>query len=163
MKKAYKNNKFIISVATWNEKFELHHGSYSVSDVEDYFEYIIKKHETVIDNLSIRVCVNKIENRITFEIKNRILMELLTPETMKLLGSTTRKITKDKNGENVPYLEITEVVLINYNIVNNDYQQESRVLYAFVPNKAFGQLLDISRKNFIFLKAFNSEFSYIEV
>ena len=71
---------------------------------------------------------------------------------MKLLGSTERKITKDENGENVPYLEITEVVLVHCNIVNNSYQQNPRVLYTFVPNKLFGQLLDISPKNFIFLK-----------
>ena len=82
---------------------------------------------------------------------------------MKLLGSTKSKITKDENGENVPHLEITEVVLVHCNIVNNDYQQDSRVLYTFVPNKSFGQLLDISPKNFIFLKTFDSEFSYIEV
>ena len=82
---------------------------------------------------------------------------------MKLLGSTKSKITKDENCKNVPHLEITEVVLIHCNIVNNDYQQDSRVLYTFVPNKSFGQLLDISPKNFIFLKTFDSEFSYIEV
>ena len=70
---------------------------------------------------------------------------------MKLLGSTENKITKDKNGENVPHLEITEVVLVHYNIVNNDYQQDSRVLYIFVPNKSFGNLLEISPKNHIFL------------
>ena len=82
---------------------------------------------------------------------------------MKLLGSTERKITKDENGENVPYLEITKVVLVHCNIVNNSYQQNPRVLYTFVPNKSFGQLLDISPKNFIFLRTFDSEFSYIEV
>ena len=82
---------------------------------------------------------------------------------MQLLGSTKSKITKDENGENVPHLEITEVVLVHCNIVNNDYQQDSRVLYTFVPNKSFGQLLDISPKSFIFLKTFNSEFSYIEL
>ena len=107
--------------------------------------------------------VNKIENRITFKIKTGYYLELLRPETIKLLGSTKSKITKDKNGENVPHLEITEVVLIHCNIVNNDYQQDSRVLYTFVPNKSFGQLLDISPKNFLFLKTFDSEFSYIEV
>ena len=69
---------------------------------------------------------------------------------MKLLGRTKIKITKDENGENVPRLEITEVVLIHCNIVNNDYQQDSRVLYTFVPNKSFGQLLDISTKKIIF-------------
>ena len=67
---------------------------------------------------------------------------------MKLLGSTKNKITKDKNGENVPHLEITEVVLVHCNIVNNDYQQDSRVLYTFVPNKPFGSLLEISPTNF---------------
>ena len=82
---------------------------------------------------------------------------------MKLLGSTKSKITKDKNGENVSYLEITEVVLIHCNVVNNSYQQSSRVLYTFVPNKSFGQLLDISLKNLIFLKIFDSEFFCIEV
>ena len=81
---------------------------------------------------------------------------------MKLFGSTKSKITKDKNGENVSHLEITEVVLVHCNIVNNDYQQDSRVLYTFIPNKLFGQLLDISPKKFIFLKTFNSEFSYIK-
>ena len=82
---------------------------------------------------------------------------------MKLLGSTKNKITKDKYGENVPYSEITEVVLIHCNVVNNSYQQNSRVLYTFVPNRTFSQLLDISPENFIFLKTFYSEFSYIEV
>ena len=82
---------------------------------------------------------------------------------MKFLGSTKSKINKDKNGEDVPHLEITEKVLIHCNIANNDYQQDSRVLYIFVPNKWFGQLLDISREKFIFLKTFNLEFSYIKV
>ena len=88
------------------------------------------------------------------------------PERMKLLGSTKsnrERISKDKNGENVPHLEINEVVLIHYNIFINDYQQDSRVLYTFVPNKSLGQLLDISPKKFIFLNTFDSEFSYIEV
>ena len=74
---------------------------------------------------------------------------------MKLLGSTKSKITKVGNGENVPYLEIIEVVLIHYNVVNS-YQQNSRVLYRFFPNKSFGQLLDISPKNFVLLKTFDS-------
>ena len=82
---------------------------------------------------------------------------------MKLLGSTKSKIIKDEYGENAPHLVITEVVLIHSNIVNNDNQQDSRVLYTFIPNKSFGQLLDISTKKFIFLKTFDSEFSYIEV
>ena len=83
---------------------------------------------------------------------------------MQLLGSNENKITKNKNGgENLPHLKITEVVLVHCNIVNNDYQQDSKVLYTLVRNNSFGQLLDISPKNFIFLKTFDSEFSYIEV
>ena len=82
---------------------------------------------------------------------------------MKLLGSTKNKITKDKNGENVPHLEITEVILVHCNIVNNDYQQDSRVLYRFVPNNPFGSLLEISPQNYIFLKTFNSEYDEIKV
>ena len=82
---------------------------------------------------------------------------------MKLLVSTENKITKDKNGENVPDLDITELVLVNCDIVNNDYQQDSRVLYTFVPNKPFGSLLEISPTNHIFLKTFNSECDEIKV
>ena len=82
---------------------------------------------------------------------------------MKLLGITKNKITKDKNGENVSHLEITEVVLVHWNIVNNDYQQDSRLLYTFVPNKSFVSLLEISPTNHIFLKTFNSEYDEIKV
>ena len=82
---------------------------------------------------------------------------------MKLLGSAKSKITKDKNGENVSHLEITEVVLVNCIIVSNDYQQDSRVLHTFILNKSFSQLFDISPQNFIFLKTFDSVLSYIEV
>ena len=138
-------------------------GSYSVSDIQDYFKCILNKHETVIDNSLMRMYLNKIENRITFKIKTWYYLELLTPKTIKLLGSIKSKITKYENGENVPHLEITEVALIHCNIVNSDYEQNSRVLYTFVPNKSFGQLLDISLKNFIYLKTCNSEFSCIEV
>ena len=147
----------------WNDKFELPDGSYSVTDIQDYFEHILKKHRENTDNPSIKIFENKMENRITIKIKNGYSLELLTSETMKLLGSSQNKITKDKNGENVPHLDITEVVLVHCNIVNNDYQQDSRVLYTFVPNKPFGSLLEISPTNHIFLKTFNSEFQTIEV
>ena len=110
-----------------------------------------------------KIYVNKIENRITFKIKTGYCLELLTPETIKLLGSTENKIIKDKNGENVPHLEFTEVVLVHCSIFNNNYQQDSRVLYTFVTNKPFGSLLEISPKNHIFLKTFNSEFQDIRV
>ena len=100
-----------------------------------------KKHGENIDNPSIKSYVNKIENRIIFKNKNGCSLALLTHETMILFGSTENKITKDKNGENLPHLEITEVVLVHCNSANNDYQQDSRVLYTFVANKPFGSLL----------------------
>ena len=81
-----------------------------------------------VDNPSIKIYVNKIENRVTFKIKNGYYLELLTSETMKLLGSTESKITKDRSGENVPHLEIVELVLIHCNLVNNNFQQNSRIL-----------------------------------
>ena len=107
--------------------------------------------------------MNKIENRVKFKIKNGYYLELLTPETMKLLGNPESKITKNKNGENVPHLEIVELVLIHCDCVNNNCQQNSRILYTFVPNKPFGSILEISPPNHIFLKTFNSEFQEIKV
>ena len=147
---SYNNNKFKISAPSWNDEFELPDASDSISDIQDYFEYILNKDGEKIDNPSIRIYVNKIENKITFKIKTRYYLELLTPERTKLLGSTENKITKDKNSEYEPHLEITEVVLVNCNIANNDYQQDSRVSYTFVPNKPFGSLLEFSATNFIF-------------
>ena len=87
----------------------------------------------------------------------------MTPESTKLLGRTENKTPKYKNGESVSLSENTEVILVHCNIVNNDYEQDSRILYTFFPNKSFGSLLEISRKNHIFLKAFNPEFQAIEV
>ena len=162
-KSSYNNNKFKISAPTWNDGFELPDGSYSLLDIQGYSEYIFKKHGENIDDPSIRIYVNKIENRITFKIKTGYNLELLTSETMKLLWSTENKITKDKISENVPHLEITEVVLVHCNIVNNHYQQDSKVLYTYVPNEPFGNLLEISSKNHTFLKTFNSEFQEINV
>ena len=158
IKSSYNNNKSKISAPTWNEEFTLPDCSYSISDIQDYFEYILKKHRENIDKLSIQIYINKIANRITFKIKDRYSLELLPKETMKLLGST-----KDKNGENVPHLEITEVVLVHCNMVNNDYQHDSRVLYTFISNKSIDSLLGISPCNYIFLKTFNSEYDEIGV
>ena len=127
VKSSYNNNKFKISALTWSEEFKLPDRSYSISDIQDYFEYILKKDSENVDNPSIKIYVNIIENRITFKIKSGYYLELLTPETMKLLGSTESKITKDKNGENVPHLEVVELVLVDCNLANNDYQQDSRI------------------------------------
>ena len=145
IKSSYKNNKFKISAPTWSNEFELPGGSYSISDIEDYFGYILKKHSESVDNSSFKIYVNKIKTRVTFKVKNGYYLEILTPETMALLGSTKSKITEDKNGENVPQL-----VLIHCNIVNNNYQQNCRILYTFVPNKPFASLLEISPLNHVF-------------
>ena len=102
-----------IYAPTWSEEFELPNGSYSVSDTQDYFEYILKKHSESVDNPSIRIYVNRMENRIAFKIKSGYYLELLTPETMKLFGGAETKITKDKNSENVPHLEVVELVLLH--------------------------------------------------
>ena len=139
----------------------MHHIQYQIFKIT--LNIFKKKHGVDIDKPSIQIYVNKIENRVTFKIKNGYSLELLTSETMKLLGSTKNKIIKDENDENVPHLEITEVILVHCNIVNNDYQQDSRVLYTFVPNKPFGSLLEISPTNHIFLKTFNSEYDEIKV
>ena len=158
IKSTYNNNKFKMSAPTWNDEFELPNGSYSASDIQDYFEYILKKtwrsyskknKKKILINHQYRYISIKLK---IFKIKNGCTLELLTPETMKLLGSAKNKITKDKNGENVPHLQITEVVLVHCNIANNDYQQDSRVLCTFVPSKPFGSLLEISPTNHIFLK-----------
>ena len=103
-----------------NDELELSDRSYSLSNIQDYFEYVSKKHGKNIDKPAVQIYVNKIENRITFKIKDECTLDFLAPQTMKLLESTENEIIKDKNGENVPYLEITDVVLVHCNIVNNN-------------------------------------------
>ena len=119
-------------------------GSYSISDIQDYFEYVIKEHETLAENPPIQIYPNKIKNRIVFKVKTGYKLELLSPETMKLLGSAKKDVDKDKDGEDVPKLESVEVVLVHCNLVNNSYQQASKVLFTFVPSKQFSQLITIS-------------------
>ena len=159
----YNNNKFKISALTWNKTFDLPNGSYTVDDIQDYFEFIIKKHETLTDNSPVQIYANKTKNRTVFKIKNGYKLELLTPEAMKLLGSTKNVVDKDENSENVPKLESAEVVLVHCNLVKNDYQHASKVLFSFVPNKQFGQLLNISPHVFTMMNAVNTEFSSVEV
>ena len=110
IKSEYNNNKFKISASTWNDTFALPGGSYSISDIQD-FEFIIKKHETLIENPPIQIYPNNTKNRIAFKIKAGYKLELLALETMKLLGSTKKDVDSDKNSENVPKLESTEDVL----------------------------------------------------
>ena len=122
IKSTYNNNKFKISAPTQNKTFDFADGSYSIPDIEDYFGFIIKKHETLTENPPVQIYPNKIKNRIVFKIKTGYKLELLTPETMKLLGSTKKDVDSDKNSENVPKLESVEVVLVHCNLVKNDYQ-----------------------------------------
>ena len=118
IKSGYNNKKF---GPTWHETFDLPDGSYSIAGIQDCFEFIIKKHETLTENPSIQIYPNKIKNRIVFKIKTGYKLEL-TPETMKLLGSTKKVVDSDKNSDNVPKLESVEVILVHCNFVKNDYQ-----------------------------------------
>ena len=150
IKSIYNNNKFKISAPTWNDTCDLPDGSYNIPAIQNYIEYVIKKHETIDDTAPILIYANKISNRIVFKIKTGYKLELLSKEKMKLLGSTSNIIYADKNSENVPRLENVEVVLVHCNLVNNSYQQASRVLFTFVPNKQYGQLISISPYSLIF-------------
>ena len=150
VKSTYNNNKFKISAPTWNKTFDLPDESYNISEIQDYIEYIIKKHETIGENAPTLIYVNTINNRIVFKIKSGNKLESLSKETMKLLGSTKDIIDSDKNSENIPRLENVEVVLVHCNLVNNSFQQASRVLFTFVPTKQYGQLISISPHSLVF-------------
>ena len=138
-------------------------GSYNIPKIQDYIEYIIKKHEKIGEIAPILIYANTINNRIVFKIKTGYKLELLSKETTKLLGSTKDIIDSVKNSENVPRLVNVEVVLVHCNLVNNSYQQASRVLLTFVSNKQYGQLISISTNSLIFLKTMNTEFPEIEI
>ena len=162
-KLTYNNNKFKILAPTWNKTFDLPDGSYNISEIQDYIEYIIKKHEAIGENAPILIYANPINNRIVFKIKSGYKLELLSKETMKLLGSTKDIIDADKNSENGPKLGNVEVVLVHCNLVNNAYQQHWRVLFTFVPTKQYGQLISISPHSLVLLKTMNTEFSEIVI
>ena len=142
VKSIYKENKIL--TPTWSQKFDLLDGSYNIPEIQDYFEYIIKKYETITDTAPILIYANNITNRIVFKIKTGYKLELLSKEIMKLLGSAKNIIDANKNSENVPRLENVGIVLVHCNSVNNSYQQHSRVLFTFVPNKQYAQLISIS-------------------
>ena len=107
--------------------------------------------------------MNRVKNRIFFKIKTGYKLELLTPETMKLLGNTKKDVDKDKDGENVPKLESAEVVLVLCNLVKSDYQHTSKVLFTFVPNKQFGQFINVSPHSLTMMNTVNTEFCSAEV
>ena len=163
VKSDYNNNKFKISAPTWNDTFDVPDGSYSIADLQNYFQYIIKKHETITDVSPVLIYVNEINNRIVFRIKSGYKLELLSKETIKLLGSMSNSIDKDKNSELVPKLESVDLVLVHCNVVNNSYEQASKVLFTFVPNKKYDQLITVSPHSLIMLETVNTEFSFIEI
>ena len=156
VKSIYNNNKFQISAPTWNDTFDLTDGSYNIPAIQNYIKYIITKHETIAETAPILIYVNKKTNRIVFKIKTGYNLELLSKETMKLLGSTKDIIDADENSENKPRLKNVEIILVHCNLVNNSYQQASTVLFTFVPNKQYGQLISISPNSLIFLKTMNT-------
>ena len=134
-------------------------GYYSIAALQNYFEYITKKHETS----PVLIFVNEINNRIVFKLKSGYKLELLSKETMKLSGSLSDTIDGDKNSELVPKLESVDLVLVHCNLVNNSYEQASKVLFTLVPNKKYGQLITVSSETLIILKTVNTEFSFIEI
>ena len=146
-RKQSKNNKLTIIVPMWNYEFELQDGSDADSDIQDYMEFIFKKHETLTTIPPIHVYIKRINNRVVFKIKDGYNLELQTSETMKLFDSTKKLIDETKNRENVPSLEVVEVVLVQCNLVDNHYQQKSEVSYAFPPNKSFAYLVNVEPSN----------------
>ena len=145
----------------WNNEFELPDGSYSVSDIQHYIGYIIKKLETLRTSPPIHVYINRINNRLVFKIKDRDKLELQTPETMKLFGSTNKLIGKIKNAEKMPSLEVVEIVLVQCNLVDNQYQQKFKVLHTFTQNKSYAYLLNVDPSNLVVLKTYKIEFDEI--
>ena len=164
IKSAFKNRNYKIYAPTQNDEFDLPEGSYFVSGIQDYFEYIIENRKTIANNTPVQIYVNKIKNRVIFKIKLGYKLELLSLETIKLLGSTKNDVDQDKDGENVLKLEPIEDFLVPRSLVNNNYcQQASKILFTFVPKKEFGQLMNISPHSLTMLNATNTKFSLIEV
>ena len=115
IQKSYQHNKFKISAPTWNDKFDLPDGSYSFEDIQEYFEFIIKKHDTLAENPPVQIYPNKIKNRIVFKINTGYKLELLSSEKMKLLGSTKKKLIKikmEKMYQNQNLLKLFQFIVI---------------------------------------------------
>ena len=131
VKSIYNDNKFKISAPTWNDTFDLPDGFYNIPAIQNYFEYVIKKHEKIGETAPIVIYANTISNRVVFKIKTGYKSELLSKETItkKLLRSAKDTIDADKNNENVPKLENAEVVLVHCSLVSNSYQQASSIIY----------------------------------
>ena len=158
------NNKFKISGPPWSETFDLPDGSYEISDIQDYFLKIINKHEKIGTNeeSAILMYTNDVGNRLNFKIKTGYKLELLTKETQRLLGDGPL-IDKGKNSKNVPQLDQVEYVLLHCNLLENEYLQNSQLLYELVPDKKFGQLISVNPPVFIQCKTSDTLFYYIEI
>ena len=160
IKSEYSNKKFKISAPTWNDDFD------TVLILLQIFKVVLnlssKKHETLTENPPVQIYPNKIKNRIVFKIKTGYKLGI-TPETMKLSGSAKKDVGKDMDCKNVPKLESVELVLVHCNLLKNDYQHTSKVLFTFVPNKQFGQLINISPHSLTMMNTVNTEFSFVEV
>ena len=161
IKSKYNNDKFKISGTIWSETFDLPDGSY---DIQDCILKMKINHDKVEkgEDSPILVYPDIVKNRINFKIKTGYKLELLTKETQKLLGDGPM-IDEDKNSKNVPQLDQVEYVLLHCNIVQNDYLQNSKLLYEFVPEKTFGQLISVQPPVFIQCKTSDSIFDYIEI
>ena len=134
---------------------------YSVSDIQNYVKFIIKKHETVTIIPPIHFYINGNNNRLVFKIKNWYKLELQTPETMKLFGSREKLIGKTKNGEKVPSLEVFKIFLVQCKLLDNQYQQKSEILHTFTTNKSYAHLLNFEPNNLVFLKTYNTKFDEV--
>ena len=136
-------------------------GFYSVSDNLDYIKYIIKKHETSTAAPAMHVYINWIDNIIVFKIKDGYTLELQTPETMELFGSTKKLANKSENWENMSSLEVVEVLLVPSNLVHNQYQLNSEILYTLTPSYSYAYLLNVAPSSLVFLQTYNTEFNKI--
>ena len=133
-----------------------------MSGIQDYIKYIIKKHETLTTIPLIHVYINRINIRLVFKVKGGYKLELQMPKTIKLFGSTKKLIEKTKNEEKVSSLQTVEVVLIQFNLVDNQYRQNStKVLYTFTLNKSYAYLFNVEPNNLVFLKTYNTDFDEI--
>ena len=138
-------------------------GTCSIADIQDSFEFFIKKHETLAENPPVKIYPNKIKSRIVFKLKTEYKLELLSSEMMKLLGRRKTDVDQDKDWEDVPKLESVEVVLVHCNLDNNNYQEASNVLFTFVPNKKFGRLINTSPHSLAMLSTTNTVFIDLSV
>ena len=166
MREVYNNNKFRLSGPTWSKDVTLPDGSYEIYQIQNYFLHeVIKKHESDVksnEQLPILIFANRILNRVAFRIKTGYKLELLTNETMRLLGDGPI-IDTTKNGENVPKLENVRNILVFCNLVENTYLQESKLLFSFVPNSKFGNLLSVTPQVLKYFGTVDSILDYIEI